>query len=95
MARTFDESKDIKLFEEKADFGKWELILSVRSYNKGQPKLQISRVENTEKGSTFAKLGRLSHSELVAILPIIANAMVVMKKLEGDTNVDTNNADEA
>ena len=72
----FDKTLDKELFGETAEFEVTRLRVSVYSYNDGTPKLQISRENrNQETGDwTFAKMGRLTKTEVEAILPIIEKA---------------------
>ncbi|MCF7865908.1 hypothetical protein K9L67_02525 [Candidatus Woesearchaeota archaeon] len=72
----FDKSLDKELFGESVEFETTKLRVSVFSYNDGTPKLQISReLLNTEDGSwKWAKMGRLTKDEVVAILPFIEKA---------------------
>ena len=72
----FDKSLDKELFGETAEFEITRLRVSVFSYNDGTPKLQISRENrNMDSGDwTFAKMGRLTKEEVLAIFPIIEKA---------------------
>ena len=72
----FDKSLDKELFKETAEFEVTRINISVFSYNEGTPKLQISRENmNTNDGKwMWSKLGRLTKSEVEAILPLIEKA---------------------
>jgi len=76
----YDQTKDKKLFEKKADFGKFDIVVSVHQYNGGEKKLQLSRLVYSEtQEPQWRKLGRLNLDELNAILPIIQEAKEVME----------------
>jgi len=66
---TYDNTKDECLGSFTYEGENSNLIISVSSYNKGDPKLQFSRViisnDNSEK---FVKLGRLSKNEIMFFL---------------------------
>lgn len=72
----FDKNLDKELFGESVEFETTRLRVSVFSYNDGTPKLQISRENrNLESGDwTFAKMGRLTKTEVDAIFPLIEKA---------------------
>jgi hypothetical protein len=76
----FDTSLDKELFGEEVVFEITKIRVSVMSYNEGQKKLQISRVNlNTESGEwRFSKLGRLVKEEAEAIFPLIQKAIAEM-----------------
>ncbi len=49
-----------------------KITVSVYSYNNGPKKLQISRENYTADGEPrFAKLGRLTKDEAIAVIPLI------------------------
>ncbi|MFH1061710.1 MAG: hypothetical protein V1747_02330 [Candidatus Omnitrophota bacterium] len=53
-----------------------KITVSVYAYNEGQKKLQISRNSRDKEGEfRFAKLGRMTKAEVVAILPFIQEAI--------------------
>lgn len=54
--------------------GRTKLIVSVRSYNNGTPKIQISRSNKTNNGWSFVKLGRLSKEESEALIEMLEAA---------------------
>lgn len=72
----FDASLDQELFAKFFENDDGKITVSVRSYNNGPKKLQISReVTGREGGLTFAKLGRLSKEEAEGILPLLKEAV--------------------
>lgn len=72
----FDPSLDKTLFEEKAEFERSNVVVGVKAYNDGVPKLQLTRENKKADGSvSFAKLGRLTKEEVDAMLPLIQKAM--------------------
>lgn len=72
----YDKNLDQEIFSESADFGDSKITVSIFSYNKGEPKLQISRqVRRAQDEWIFAKLGRLSKTEIDAVLPLIQKAL--------------------
>ena len=78
----FDKSLDKELFTKKIELSYGVLTVSVVSYNKGNPKLQLSRqtINKEENSMKWAKLGRLSKIEVEQLLPIITEAYKVMEK---------------
>jgi hypothetical protein len=72
----FDKSLDKQIFSESKDIESTRITVSVMSYNEGEKKLQISR-ENKDASENyrFSKLGRMSKSEIEAILPAIQKAV--------------------
>ena len=79
MSIPYDGSLDEKLFSKFWEEGEEKLTVSVYSYNKGPKKLQITRENKDREGnSRFVKLRRLSKEELVAILPLIQEALDCM-----------------
>lgn len=72
----FDKSLDKELFSEKTDIDSTRITVSVMSYNEGEAKLQISRENQDSSGNyRFSKLGRMSKTEIEAILPLIQKAI--------------------
>ena len=72
----YDASLDERVFSKswENEFGR--LMVSVYSYNKGVKKLQLSRENKDAEGELrFAKLGRMTKEEAVAILPFIQEAL--------------------
>ena len=76
----YDASLDDKLFNKSWEGEGTRVSVSVYSYNKGIKKLQISRENYDAEGNPrFAKLGRLTKDELVAILPFLSEAVSQME----------------
>ncbi len=72
----YDSSLDEKVFVKEFDTDSGKIIVSVHSYNNGPKKLQLSReIKDKEGGLTFAKLGRLSRSEVEGAMPLIKEAL--------------------
>lgn len=72
---TFDKSLDEELFSESVELERSRITVAVFSYNKGTPKLQISRENKSAAGEySFAKLGRMNKEEVEKILPLIGKA---------------------
>lgn len=72
----YDASLDACLFSKSWENENGRLVVSVFSYNKAAKKLQISRENKTAEGEfRFAKLGRMSKEETVAVLPFIQEAL--------------------
>ncbi|MDD4957304.1 MAG: hypothetical protein PHH49_07300 [Candidatus Omnitrophica bacterium] len=70
-----DETLFAKTWESEGN----RLTVSVRCYNKGPKKLQISRESAGASGDMkFAKLGRLTKEEAEAILPLMQEALSKM-----------------
>ncbi len=75
----YDSSLDETLFSKSWETESDRITVSVRSYNKGEKKLQLSRESKNAQGELrFAKLGRLTKGETAAILPLIQEALKVM-----------------
>ena len=75
----YDSSLDESLFSKYWENDTDRLTVSVRSYNKGTKKLQISRENLNSQGELrFAKLGRMTKTEVEAILPLINEALQIM-----------------
>ncbi|MBI4971018.1 MAG: hypothetical protein HZC17_04165 [Candidatus Omnitrophica bacterium] len=75
----YDAALDDKLFNKAFEGEGTRVSVSVYSYNKGAKKLQISRENYSAEGEArFAKLGRLTKPELVAILPFLQEAISQM-----------------
>ena len=104
----FDESKDVVLFKESVTdvgkqygkdgkIGKGDMIgfeVSVRKYNGGEAKMQISRyiitsVQRNADGETLSfsgnpiKVGRYSLDELTELLPVIMRAYKILEGEKG------------
>ncbi|MEK6715011.1 MAG: hypothetical protein AABY43_03070 [Candidatus Omnitrophota bacterium] len=72
----YDKNLDQEIFSESSDFGDSKITVSVFSYNKGEPKLQISRqVRRAQDEWIFSKLGRLTKAEAEVVTPLIQKAM--------------------
>jgi hypothetical protein len=71
----YDSSLDEQLFAKSFDTEEGRLTVSVYSYNNGAKKLQIVRENRDPEGNfRFAKMGRLTKSEVEGILPLIQEA---------------------
>ncbi|MDP1854070.1 MAG: hypothetical protein Q8L26_07730 [Candidatus Omnitrophota bacterium] len=72
----YDKNLDAEIFSEIVDFGDTKITVSVFSYNKAEPKLQVSRqVKRAQDEWIFAKLGRLNKPEAEAVVPLMQKAM--------------------
>ena len=75
----YDSSLDETLFTKSWEGDSDRLTVSVRSYNQGTKKLQLSRESRNASGDLkFAKLGRMTKEEIEAILPLIQEALAQM-----------------
>ena len=78
MARKFayEAEKDKELYTEAVEVGDTRLIVAVRAYNEGQPKLQISRLNKLTKTQEwmYTRLGRLTKQEFEHIWPLLEKA---------------------
>ena len=75
----YDSSLDETLFEKTWENDGDRLTVSIRSYNNGQKKLQLSRESVNNQGELrFAKLGRMTKDEVEAILPMMQEALTNM-----------------
>ncbi len=75
----YDASLDESLFDKEYTTEDTRITVSVRSYNKGTKKLQISRENMSADGAyKFAKLGRLTKEEAEAIMPLLQEALEKM-----------------
>ncbi len=71
----YDVSLDEVLFSKVWEADSDRITVSVRSYNKGGKKLQITRENKNREGDfRFTKLGRMSKDEAEAILPFLQEA---------------------
>ena len=71
----FDKSLDKELFSKKVDFERSRITVAVFSYNNGTPKLQLSRETRSAEGEwSFTKLGRMTKSEVEAVMPLMEEA---------------------
>jgi hypothetical protein len=72
----YDSSLDKQLFTKALETDDGRITVSVYSYNNGPLKLQIVRENRDQEGNfRFAKLGRLTKSEVEELLPIINEAI--------------------
>ncbi|MFQ3675576.1 MAG: hypothetical protein SNJ64_03430 [Endomicrobiia bacterium] len=72
----FDSSLDKKLYSQSFDTEEGKITVSVFSYNDGPKKVQISReILGPDGEMKFAKLGRLTKKEVVALIPILQDAL--------------------
>ena len=75
----YDSSLDESLFSKSWETEEERLTVSVRSYNHGAKKLQLSRESKNAQGELrFAKLGRLTLEEATALLPLMKEALGAM-----------------
>ena len=75
----FDSSLDKNLYSESVEFERSKITVGVFSYNEGISKLQISRENKNASGEySFAKLGRMTKEEAVAVLPLCQKALEKM-----------------
>ena len=75
----YDSSLDETLFSKSWETDEERLTVSVRSYNKGAKKLQLSRESKNAQGDLrFAKLGRMTREETEAMIPLMNEALSTM-----------------
>ncbi len=75
----YDAALDEKLFSKDYSYEGGKIVVGVFAYNKGQKKLQISRENMNEEGeSRFAKLGRMTKDEAIAVIPLMQEALGAM-----------------
>jgi hypothetical protein len=75
----YDSSLDEQLFAKSYETEDGKITVSVYSYNNGAKKLQIVRENKDPEGNLrFAKMGRLTKSEVEGILPFIQEALTNM-----------------
>ena len=79
--RRYREELDRKLFSRAWKGKQWKVIVTVRSYAGGKPRLLLSRekISNKYRNRPFAKLGHLTKEEAAGILPILQEAITHMK----------------
>jgi len=71
----FDKNLDKELFSESIEFERSRITIAVFSYNGGTPKLQLGRENKSAAGEySFAKLGRMTKEEVIAVLPLMEKA---------------------
>ena len=76
---------DVELFmkEWRGEDGVSMIKVGVYSYNNGSPKVQIIRLKENDSGiPMFVKLGRLTQSELIGIIPLLGDAVDFLVKSE-------------
>ncbi len=72
----YDRELDVSSFSKSWEDDKQKLTVSIFSYNQGEKKLQISRENRNASGELrFAKLGRMAKEEVIAVLPLIQEAV--------------------
>lgn len=72
----FDPELDKTLWSEEKTFDTTKITVSVKQYNEGIKKIQISRENPTKEGEfRFAKLGRMTKEESEAVLPLMQTAL--------------------
>ena len=78
---SYNPDLDKTIEEKQIDLGEYSVIqLSLRSYNDGPIKLQISRIKKGREGKlSFAKLGRLTKEEAIKVYPIFAEMVSRME----------------
>ena len=80
----FDRSLDKQLFAEEMVFERTKIIISVMSYNEGQPKIQFSRSRldnNDDSGEwKWAKLGRMTKEEGEKTIMALQKAVEFLSK---------------
>jgi len=77
----FDPALDQELYSEETEINNFRFKVSVKSYNDGQSKMQISRERKLQTGETsFAKLGRLTLEEIDVVFPLIQKVKEFMEK---------------
>ncbi|NQT32465.1 MAG: hypothetical protein HQ594_02190 [Candidatus Omnitrophica bacterium] len=76
----YDNSLDATLFSKSWENDGDRLTVSIRSYNNGQKKLQLSRESVNNQGELrFAKLGRMTKDEVEAVMPLMQEAIQNMQ----------------
>ena len=75
----YDMKKDKELMSRTLDFGKTKLIVSINSYDNGPMKVQLSRLNITEQGEQFSKLGRLNTEEVTRLIPVLQTMLGQMQ----------------
>jgi hypothetical protein len=72
----YEPNLDKCLFSDSCETEWGRLTVSIYSYDNGQKKLQISRENiDTEAGTRFVKLGRLSKKEVISLIPLMEEAL--------------------
>ena len=72
----YDAALDAEVFKVVKEFEDTRISVGIFSYNKGIPKLQISRENRSAEGEwRFAKLGRMVKEEAQEVLAIMVKAL--------------------
>ena len=72
----YDASLDKKIFYETKEFENTRVTIGVFSYNDGEKKLQLTRENMVQPDEwRFSKLGRMTKSEVEAVLPLMQSAI--------------------
>jgi hypothetical protein len=72
----FDESKDKVVESREVLAGEsTRVLVQIAAYNGGPNKLQLKRETRTKNGWAFAKLGRMSAEEFLAVVPAAMELM--------------------
>lgn len=75
----FNKGLDKDIFQKSVEVGNMRINIGVFSYNNGPTKMQITReLKRSDNTWMIARLGRLSKDELVAVMPIIQEALQKM-----------------
>ena len=75
----YDSALDACVFTKSWENDSTRVTVSVYSYNNGPKKLQITRENKLASGEyRYTRLGRLSHEELSAVMPLIQEASGLM-----------------
>ena len=75
----YDKSLDVEVFKEVKEFEGSRVTVGVFSYNGGEKKLQLGRENQDASGEwRFSKLGRMTKSEVEAVVPVMKQAVECM-----------------
>jgi hypothetical protein len=75
----YDKSLDVEVFKEVKEFEGSRVTVGVFSYNGGEKKLQLGRENQDASGEwRFSKLGRMTKSEVEAVVPVMKQAVESM-----------------
>ena len=76
----FDKSLDETIESKTIEFETTKIIVSIMSYNKGKPKIQLSRLNIDKEGKdVFSKLGRLTKDEAIRIVEVMGELIQQME----------------
>ena len=69
----FDPELDKEVVRKEAEFERSRIVISLKSYNEGIPKIQIARdLKDQETGEyKWGKLGRLTKEEAQKVIPML------------------------